>query len=209
MKKVFVCNDNLTSIYSAVYDAWKDCRNDEVGIVFRENMEHQLFCEYYEVNAEDKKAEAVVRMIIKNLGHNSYYHMYHALLSKDNAKAEAVFRVLQEARSISNSKKIMEHLSNPYVAKVFELSRAVQNETHMYIEVIRFRELENGILFSEITPKNHILASLGDHFANRFPLENWMIYDKTYKEFLVHKMRHDCVLVTGEEINWDAAVRIT
>ena len=69
--------------------------------------------------------------------------------------------------------------------------------------------MENGILFSEITPKNHILASLGDHFSNRFPLENWMIYDKTYKEFLVHKMQHDCVLVTGEEINWEAAGRIT
>lgn len=47
-----------------------------------------------------------------------------------------------------------------------------------YEEFIRFRELENGILFSEITPKAQILTCVADHFEDRFPLENWIIYDK-------------------------------
>lgn len=209
MKKVFVCEDNITGMLSAVYDAWKGYRDADVGIELREKLEHRLFCDYIEVIEDRRKAAAVERMIIKNLGHNTYWHIYHALLSEDVTKADAVIHVLQEARKIPNSKRIMEHLTNPFVEKVFELSRNVGNEAHLHIEFIRFRELANGVLFSEITPKSRILTCIGDHFANRFPLENWMVYDKTHKEFLVHRVQNDWVLVSGEEINWEAADRIS
>ena len=103
----------------------------------------------------------------------------------------------------------MEHLSNPYVAKVFELSRSVANEAHLFTEFIRFRELENGVLLSEITPKGQVLTCIADHFTNRFPLENWMVYDKTHKVFLVHQAGKNWVLVQGEELNPETAGRIS
>ena len=77
------------------------------------------------------------------------------------------------------------------------------------MEFIRFRELENGVLFSEITPKNRVLTCIADHFADRFPLENWMIYDKTFQEFLVHRMRSQWVLVSGECLNREEAEKVS
>lgn len=209
MKKVFICEDSMTAIFSAIYDAWKWYRNADSGIELKDSVEQQFFCEYQEVEEDQKKADAVVSMIKKNLGHNTYWHIYHALLSDDSKKADAVFQIIREARNIADSKKIMEHLTNRFVVKVFELSRTVSNEAHMYIEMIRFRELENGVLFSEITPKNRVLFCIGDHFANRFPLENWMIYDKVHKEFLIHRVQYDWVLVTGEEIKLEATNRVS
>src|SRR5699024_11655549 len=118
-------------------------------------------------------------MIKKYLGYNAYWDIYHALLSDDEEKGTAVFKSMQESRRIGDSRKIMDHLGNPDVAKVFALSRSVSNEAHLYEEVIRFRELKNGILFSEIAPKSQILTCVADHFSDRFSLDNWMIYDKT------------------------------
>ena len=66
----------------------------------------------------------------------------------------------------------MEHLGCPAVADVFSMSRSVSNEAHRYEEFIRFRELENGILFSEITPKAQILTCVADHFEDRFQLDH-------------------------------------
>ncbi|MEE1087170.1 MAG: TIGR03915 family putative DNA repair protein [Schaedlerella sp.] len=209
VKTVFVCEDSMTAMLSAIYDAWKGFRNKDAGIELKGRLEHQLFCDYVEVQADEKKAAAVVRMIRKNLGQQAYFHIYHALLSENAKKADAVFHVLQEARKIPNSKKIMDHLTDFYVKTLFTLSRNVRNEVHFHIELLRFRELENGILFAEILPKNRILTCIGDHFANRFPLENWIICDKTHREFLVHKTRYDWVLVTGEKINWEAADRVS
>ena len=100
-------------------------------------------------------------------------------------------------------------MSDCNVAKVFELSRRVSNEAHMYKEFIRFRELSNGVLFSEISPRNRVLTCVGEHFSERFPLENWMIYDKTHREFLVHRAKRQWAIVAGAELAREAAENIS
>lgn len=209
MKQVYICNDNITGIFSAFYDAWKERRDQEVGIELKGKVEQQLFCEYTEAQEEKRKAEAMERMIQKHLGYHTYWDIYHALLSEDSGKAEVVFHMMQASRTVKNSKKIMEYLSNPDVAKVFELSRRVSNESHQFMEFIRFRELENGVLFSEINPKSRVLTCIGNHFADRFPLENWVIYDKTHEEFLVHRARYPWVVVQEVTLNREMTERVS
>ncbi len=209
MKKVYICHDSITGIFSAIYDAWKEKRDDNAGIALRGMLSVQLFCEYTEVEEAEYKSLAVERLIKKNLGELVYWDIYHALLSDDGEKADAVYHTILEARNIKESKRIMDHLSSAYVSKVFALSRTVKNEAHHFIEFIRFRELENGVLLSEITPKSQILTCIGDHFSDRFPLENWMIYDKTHRVFQVHQAKSHWVLVQGETLNREYADKIS
>lgn len=209
MKQIYICSDTIIGIYSALYDAWKESRDKDAGIELRGRTQQRLFCEYKVVEENGEKAFQLEQMVRKHLGHNALWNIYHAILSADDDKADAVFRTMQEARRIRDSRRIMEHLANPDVAKVFELSRSVSNEAHLYEEFIRFRELENGVLFSEISPKAQVLTCIADHFADRFPLENWMIYDKTHKVFLVHQEKKQWGLVWGEEPDWRAAQRVS
>ena len=209
MKQIYICHDRRIGILSAIYDAWKECRDKEAGIELRGMTEQQLFCEYVEVEESEKKAAAVERLIREHLGQEAYENVCYALLSEDRMKADAVFHVMQAARKIACSTKIMDYLGNPHVAKVFELKRNVANEAHSFIEFIRFRELENGVMFSEIAPKNRVLTCIADHFANRFPLENWMIYDKVHLEFLVHRTKCHWILVEGQELNREIADRVS
>ena len=209
MKQVYICQDTVTGICSALYDAWKEARDQEAGVELKGKIQQRLFCEYREVTESESKSAALQRMIKRNLGYNTYWDIYHAILSDDDEKAEVVFRMMQQARKLEDSTRIMEHLGNPDVARVFELSRRVSNEAHAYKEFIRFRELENRVLFSEITPKSQVLTCIAGHFADRFPLENWMIYDKTHETFLIHVERRPWKLVRGEMLNMDAASRVT
>lgn len=209
MKQVYICRDTVISMYSAIYDAWKESRDEEAGIAIRGFMTPQLFCEYREVEEKEQKSIAVERLIKSNLGYNAYWDLYHALLSADPDKADSVYQTMLAARKVKDSHRIMEHLTNPYIAKVFELSRQVGNEAHHFIEFLRFRELENGVLLSEITPKAQILTCIADHFTNRFPLENWLVYDKSHKVFLVHQARKGWVLVQGEELDMEMADRVS
>ena len=124
-------------------------------------------------------------------------------------KAEAILHVMQAARKVKPSKRIMDFLGNPSVAKVFEMKRRVSNEAHYFIEFVRFRELENGVLFSEIEPKNRVLTCIAEHFADRFPMENWVIYDNTHQEFLVHPAGKHWVLVQGEVPERNVTEQIT
>ena len=50
---------------------------------------------------------------------------------------------------------------------------------------VRFQELKNGILYREIEPKNYVLPLIAEHFADRFPKENFMIRDKGRNLYIV------------------------
>lgn len=210
MKNVYVCSDTATGIFSAIYEAWKTrLREEQLGIALRGMMEQELFCEYMEVEEDEKKVIAVENLIKKHLGQEAYWNIYHALLADDGGKGDAVLGAMLEARNIADSRRIMQHLTHPKVQKVFELSRAVSNEAHYFREFVRFTELESGVLFAQIEPKCQVLTCIGDHFSDRLPLENWMIYDKTHGMFLVHRAGRHWVLVWNEKLNIEETRRIS
>lgn len=203
-----MCKDSLEGVFSAVYDAWKTGLGEtELGIALRGCMEQELFCEYVEVEESAKKVFAVEKLIKRHLSMDAYWNIYHAVLSNDAKKGDAILGTMLAAKSISDSRKIMNHLSHPQVRRVFELGRKVSNEAHYYVEFVRFAELENGILFSEIEPKAQVLTCIANHFASRFPLENWLIYDKTHKSFLVHEAKKQWILVVDEELTVDVSTQ--
>ena len=133
MKKIYVCRDEVTGLLSAVYDAWRAVVVDgvgECGIRFRGCIEQELFCEYAEVAESEKKAAAVERLILRNLGWYAYKMLYEAALSTDALKGDAILGTMLEAREIPDSRRIMDHLGNAQVEKGFELSRNVGDEVH-------------------------------------------------------------------------------
>lgn len=210
MKQIYVCNDTVTGIFSAIYDAWKVILSfGDAGIAVKGMMNQELFCEYTESMESEKKVIAVENMIKKNLGMSVYRDIYYAILSDDAKKADAVFEMMREARKIPDRRKIMDHLSNVWVRKVFELKRKVENEAHCFQEFIRFSELQNGVLFSKIAPKNQVLTCIAEHFSNRLPLEDWMIYDETHQMFLVHRRQQRWFLVWNEKLNKEMIKRVS
>lgn len=205
MKRVYICSDSITGIFSAIYDAWKTRLPEErLGVSLKGVIDQEMFCEYIEVEESQKKAIAVENLIKRHLGSYAYWNIYHAVLSNDREKGNVILGAMLESRRIPNSKQIMEHLSHPQVQRLFELGRKVANEAHYYKEIVRFSELQNGILFSEIEPQHQILSCIGNHFSNRFPQENWMIYDKVHCMFLIHEKGKRWILAQDDDLNVDA-----
>ena len=188
MRIIYVCEDSLTGIFSGIYEVWKrKMTAEEAGLEVGDSFERRLFCEYIFCKAEKRKALAVIRMIQKNLGVDVYEKISYALLSADRRKAEMVFRAMLEAKKLSRKDRLMEHLGNEVVRAVFGMYRQVANEAHHYKGFVRFRELKNKTLFAKIEPKHAVLPCIAEHFADRFPQENWVIYDKTHEVFLIHE----------------------
>lgn len=188
MRTIYVCEDSLTGIFSGIYEVWKrKMTAEEAGLEVGDSFERRLFCEYIFCKAEERKALAVIRMIQKNLGADVYEKISYALLSADRRKADMVFRAMLEAKKLSRKDRLMEHLGNEAVRAVFGMYRQVANEAHHYKGFVRFRELKNKTLFAKIEPKHAVLPCIAEHFADRFPQENWVIYDKTHEVFLIHE----------------------
>ena len=103
----------------------------------------------------------------------------------------------------------MEHLGCPAVADVFSMSRSVSNEAHRYEEFIRFRELENGILFFGDYSKAQILTCVADHLRIGFHWKIGSYMIKRIKYVLYTELGKRWRLVWGELFNERAAENIS
>ena len=124
--------------------------------------------------------------------------VYRACMHFDKGRADAVFGFLRLAYPVGA--RVTKMLSNPYVMKLMELSRKVSNESHFFKEFLRFEELKGGILYSKIEPKCDVISFVSQHFAERFPEEDWIIYDIKRKKASVHKHGMDCVIIQGQDM---------
>lgn len=200
MIRVFQCEDTLTGILSGVYDAWASRlghRNVRLQTGDNENME--LFCEYEQTVPDLEKAEKVLRTIYKKLGEEAYEMIAYAAVCPHSGKADAIYRMIVIGLSLPDGREISRMLTQPDVQLVFELRRKAWHIAHRYMGFVRFRELKNGVLFSEIDAEADILALIAPHFADRLPLENWVVYDRRRRKAVVHPAQKSWMILEDAE----------
>lgn len=188
---LFVCEDCIDGIFSGIYDAWASrLGHGNVGLRISGMENLELFAEYRTVITDAEKARKVADTIRRRMGELCYEHIYQAALADDGEKADEIYRVLvmglSQYTDPCTAHHLMDKLQDPHVERVLRLSRKVGREAARYIEFVRFRELENGVLFSEIEAEGQILPLIGDHFSDRFPNEHFMICDRHRGDCLIH-----------------------
>lgn len=201
-RTIFVCEDSVDGILTAVYDAWASklgLRN--VSVQAGDYQDRQLFARYRLVETDSEKAASVADTIRTRMGLEDYQVLYQAALSRDPGRGADIFRTVVLGLAVWKRKNITRNLQEASVLRVFELSRSVGNEAHRYRMFVRFRELENGVMCSEIEPENQVLPLLGDHFADRFPMVDFMIYDRTHCQCLVHRAQKQWVILMDADLD--------
>lgn len=184
---IFICEDSLTGIFTGVYDAWASgYPHDENRLITGETWNLELFAEYRDIAPDACKAVKVMRTLNRRLGIEAYERICLAALSNGLDKADAIYHTIVRALSMDHEDLIFEDMHHPAVMRAFELSRAVGKEATHHYEFIRFRELENGVLFARCTPKHRITTLVAEHFADRFPMEHFVILNATHHEAVVH-----------------------
>lgn len=187
MIRVFQCEDTLTGILTGVYDAW-DSRlgHDHVRLTTADHENLELFCEYVDVKPDTGKAEKVLRTIRTRMGEEAYEMIGYASSYPDDRKADAIYRMIVLGLRLPDGREVSRMLTQPDVRLVFELRRKAWHIVHRYMGFVRFRELSNGVLFSEIDAESDVLALIAPHFADRLPGEHWVIYDRRRRKAAVH-----------------------
>ena len=214
---IFLCEDSVDGIFTGIYDAWASrYGHKNIKLSINEAITYELFSEYITVTPDSEKSEKVGRTIIARLGMEVYQDILQAVLAHDEKKkneqpdkADCIYRTLLYGFSLPDGHLILQALGNPYIARVFELSRSTGNEAHHLLGFLRFQELENGVLFSAIHPKNQVISVLAEHFADRLPQEHFMIYDATHQIAAIHKAGSGYFLTDASNLNPDVITRLS
>lgn len=184
---IYRCEDTLESIFTAIYNVYEDKHSgDEVLLALDD--EPRLFAVSIEVVADDIKVEKVVRTIRRQFGEANYRSLCLALTSPDMEKAQAVFKTVAGGLATKcGGGHLFDNLADDSVNKAFKLARNADREYCHLRGFSRFEELEGGLMYSRIEPRNNVLTFLMPHFADRFPEENFVIHDVGRNLFGIHR----------------------
>lgn len=198
-KKIFLCEDSIEGICTSVYDGWKwGAAGNQLGVSVSAPEGPELFCTFVKIETDTEKAGKVAGSVKRKLGSHLYETLCCVAASSHEEKGTVIFRILLKALNHGrNDRRVMEDLKDPYVALASKLYIKVWNEVHRFYGFLRFSQMGGGILYARISPENDILAMLADHFENRLPNENWIVYDENRNKALVHEKGKKCLIRLG------------
>lgn len=178
MKYILQCEDSMEGIFSAVYMAWElkyGHENTSIQVLGPEEQNLELFATYIPLQPDGEKAQKVLRTMRNKCSDQVYESLFYAACAGATDKGDAIYRYIQVALRMGN--RVINHLADPAVARIMELSRAVGNATHHYLGFLRFIEIPGKILLARFEPKHRLTELIMPHFADRFPEERFVIWD--------------------------------
>lgn len=200
-KTILLCEDDLESIYTAIFDAFSLKLNPKTTHIQFDGMESmEFFTEYIYVERDIEKAERVAKGLVRKFGESVYEHLTYILCDSSKERADVFYHVIELGMSLKYPETIFNNLGNPWVMRGFEMKRKAGRELLHMLGFLRFEELKNGILFAKIHPKADSLLFIARHFADRLPSENFVIYDIKRKKCVIHPYRNQWYLRTNVEI---------
>ncbi len=165
-------------MFTAIFEAFKR-KEEPINIVEDYHIQESLLHSYIPIATDIGLAERVRDGIINKLGNINYERIKKSFLSDDSDKGGILLRYL--LYTMRKGDKSCFHLANPAVVDFENLHKQISNEAHHMLMFIRFAQLSNGVYYSQINPKGSIVPLVMDHFASRFNVQPFIIYDKTHE----------------------------
>lgn len=188
---VLICEDSIDGILTGIYEAYVYKRmqgidtHNRIHVQAGEPQSYRLFTTYESVETQPEKAAKVTATLQRELGQEAYYFLCLAMSSYKEDKADVVYHTVVSGL-MHHDRNVFARLAEDAVNKAFSYARGANNELLHLKGFLRFQELEDGILYAKIAPKNHILEFLTPHFVDRFPGESFVIYDEGRNIFALH-----------------------
>ena len=128
------------------------------------------------IETDFKLAARVLDAIEEKISKWDADRSYRVFCTDEPEKEMKLLRYLQ--LGFTRGPKIRLLHGNPIVKDVEAAEQRLGREVHRLIGLIRFSELEDGILYSPVTPDNDLLEFLAPHFSDRYRYDPFVIHDK-------------------------------
>lgn len=137
-----------------------------------------------EIETEPKLADRVERSIPSKISPEAYRMVREGFLTNMEEKELCLTRFL--LLGYKYGPRVTKLSTNPDVHILNKALLFLKNEAHFHVEFLRFSDC-GEFLVSEITPKNMVLPLIVGHFCDRFPAENFVIYDRPHQTGFLSK----------------------
>jgi probable DNA metabolism protein len=147
------------------------------GKLFEAASYQQSFFELT-LNVETVREHAyrVAKSIHETFGHEGFKRVYYAYLAEDDAYGTVLFRSLKQAYKLGEN--AFDALGDEDIRKLYQMANKVSRESHLFLGLLRFAALDNGIYYAPFEPTQNIISIVAQHFEERLADQIWVIHDQ-------------------------------
>lgn len=197
MSTAYTYDGSFDGFLSAVFAAYESRETPE------EIVETGILQEMFgrvprEIATDEAHARRVEKGVIKTMGSPAFEKIWQTFLSGDPDKATLLYRYIR--RGLEIGRGIYNNISHDDVLPVEKLHLAIKQEAHLLTGFARFSEMEGGVFYSKITPKNSVVPLIMPHFADRFSIQPFIMHDGAHNLVGVYDLK-EWYLVETDSLN--------
>lgn len=174
MMLAYIYDGSFEGLLTAIFEAYYR-KEDPVAIVQEQGLQQDLLLQHVHIETDSAKSDRVYTSIWRNISHEALKNVYHTYLSEAPEAGTLIYCYLKLGWKMGG--KVDLHMSDDTVFKVMDINRRLEFEVHRLMGFVRFRQVEGGIYYSEISPDNNVVELLAPHFAERLSDQKWIIRD--------------------------------
>ena len=143
------------------------------------------------INVDDN----IVDSFIESIGANNFKIIFYTFLSNNINKDLIIYYFYLNALKYKDYIIYMRNLK--CVSESLKIAKYVKHEAHKFKGFVRFKELENNVLYAEIEPTNDVLYIISKHFELRLKNEYWIIKDMKRNKLSVYD-KNNFFIISGD-----------
>jgi len=193
MKNVYIYDGDFLNLLNTIYYLIKN--NLKTENIQLETHNPTLF--ENTIRLDIPKNEKIIDQIIQKFGGYIMRLMYYVFLSNEKNKELILYYFFRNV--LKYHQKVIYYRNLKCVSEVLRISGYVSHEAHKMKGFLRFKELENNVLYAEMEPTNDILFLVSCHFTKRLKNEFWIIKDNKRKIISIYDKKQ-FIIVKEEDL---------
>ena len=195
----YLYDGSFDGLLSCVYESYY--QKELPSMIFSHNEDQATLFPIKEIFTDHSHAQRVEDSIRESISGEALHLVRMCYFSVMEHREVAILNFLRMGYKIGPSVTSM--LADDTVDIIVKTARTVSRESMYYKEFLRFSDY-NGSLVAIIDPKNFVLPMIVDHYCDRFPSEQFLIYDETHKHAFVY-MNFEAKIIPLEHIELPTA----
>ena len=178
------CRTDIAYLYDGSFEGLLCCvyesyyQKELPSMIFHHGQAQGTLFPVKEITTDSVAAKKVEQSIRSKISREALKLVQLCYFSGMDERELAILSFLRLGYKVGSP--VTNMLANDAVSTITKSAKNVQGEGHFFKEFLRFSEY-NGALVAIIEPKNFVLPIVAPHFCDRFPSEQFLIYDKSHK----------------------------
>ncbi|MCK9618094.1 MAG: TIGR03915 family putative DNA repair protein [Lentimicrobiaceae bacterium] len=180
---IFIYDGTFEGLLTLVNEV-REMKTEPERISTFSSYQETLWDSRYDVFTDEEKCNNIWHRINDNLPDNQSQLIYRVFLSEMQGIEMLIFRFINKILDTPYS--VTGDFGDNCVLETHQIFKKVSREAERIRMFARFQEIEGEMFFAPIEPKYNVLPLVLNHFKNRYPLQNWLIYDMKRKYGFYH-----------------------